>query len=727
MADSLVDVMTYKSKNKDVSKYYSQCKRCFMTGKACIYQREISRILKSVESEAGSSNTWGTAFMLMPFRSTLDEVYRAQLEPCLLTVVENVWRADNVARTGYVICEKICKQIQLSQIICAEISCDNPNVFYELGLSYALDRNISLFIQKSIDKKRDHLKKMLSLASDLYNSYDPFEMLEAKTVNLWNHSKYSVPPTPNNDSITILLGDTTPFPEVINGQELSYSIDGLCRGAVSRTLDKLLKKNTASWPLDKRHTVILSSKGYIENNKEITFQDVENRIRNASCVIVSTHESQPSSYFWLGFAHGLEKDVIPITVEYKDKNNGIDRENQQQTMPEKGSSVLPFDTRALWHIAFPFNKPIELEDQLQSILEIVTTRNKDKYFRNRFWQPFFEEGTVSVFVGSVELTQNKRHVVGEWDYRTVSELTRFFSSLKETMETVIQPPTFQASTRILDKEGTVDKNQRKTYVEELVRKLKSGNSIILASADVNDMTEVALASHGNIQPFESKAWKNSEFSGIVAFKHVDAAAFSTPSVYFQSIKDNSIAKGERGFYDVKGGNIHRDRTYPSQYTQYWEKTEKGYTIYYSHIAKFRLPQSNHWTVVLQGITGPATLGVTQALTGGINEQFTIFNKEAVKQDTRDMLIQAVSKESSDLREFLSEQNDKATPDLMHIQSEKIAKKLTVNFNTEDPIEAIIRIFVMDGGTNRHDERLIIWWDAEVDFEPRNMLTGRGPK
>lgn len=283
--------------------------------------------------------------------------------------------------------------------------------------------------------------------------------------------------------------------------------------------------------------------------------------------------------------------------------------------------------------------------------------------------------------------------------------------------TAIQTPTFQASMTLRGDDGKLDEELRKTYVSELVQKLSAGNSIILASADVNDMTEVALASHADVQPFVFESWKDPAFNGVVAFKSHKEAAFSTPSVYFQSI-DPTEAKGRRGFYDVAGGSTHHQRTYGSPYVPYSEITDKGYSVYFSHVAKLRLHQSNHWTVVLQGITGPATLGVAQALTGGVNERFTVFS-DAVSPDKRDTLFRSVAKESKTLSALLDANRSAVTPRLFEEHAEAITKAMTGSFTAEDPVEAIISVYLMDGGDTRHDERLVIWWD--IAMEPRRMF------
>jgi nucleoside 2-deoxyribosyltransferase len=439
------------SENTRELKYKAFCNTCFMTGKACIYQSDIAN--------CGTYKYNGFAFMLMPFNSTLDEVYRTQLEPCLSSVMEKVSRADDIAKTGYVICEKICKQIQLADLVCAEISCDNPNVLYELGLAYALERSIALFVKKKLD--RNDILKKLGLTESDYNIYYSFDLLNTEDVKLWRLAANKKRPLSTDDKTVIILADSRKFVECINEQPLSYSIDGLCRGAINKTLDVLdeeLKKEIESINLNNRKTITFKSgevKGYFEDKysgdkkkEAISFLDVENYIRNASCVIICTHDSEPLSYFWLGFSHGLQKDVIPITVSLKGANawttQSFDKEIIKNNVIDydRSEASLPFDIRALWHISFQYNHPNDLHDQLANVLKILIHRFKDKQYRRLFWYPFIEQDKVSVYVGSIELDtedkSSKRHVVGEWDYRTVSELTGFFTSIKETMKVVFR-------------------------------------------------------------------------------------------------------------------------------------------------------------------------------------------------------------------------------------------------------------------------------------------------
>jgi nucleoside 2-deoxyribosyltransferase len=744
-----------------------------MTGKACIYQGDIVN--------SGPYKYNGFAFMLMPFNSTLDEVYRAQLEPCLSSVMEKVNRADDIAKTGYVICEKICKQIQLADLVCAELSCDNPNVLYELGLAYALERSIALFFKKKLDRK-DIIKKLGLMESD-YNIYYSFDLLNKEEIKLWKLAANKKRPLSADDKTVIILADSRKFLECVNGQTLSYSIDGLCRGAINKTLDVLdkeLKTEIKSINLNNRKTITFKSgevKGYFEDRysgdkkkEAISFIDVESYIRNASSVVICTHDSEPLSYFWLGFSHGLQKDVIPITVSLKDANTCTNKcvEKEREGIKDgvmdydRSEPSLPFDIRALWHISFQYSHPNDLHEQLANVLKILIHRFKDKQYRRLFWYPFIEQDKVSVYVGSIELDtedkSSKRHVIGEWDYRTVSELTGFFASIKETMKVVIQAPTFQLKQ---EKRGVYEEVDK--YSEELKKKLVQGNSIILATTDVNDMTEVALAVRHNISiPFKKELSEGDQFNGIIAIK--SSSCNSCANGDDQSLCSKTVStfcrfvnndKSERGFVDIARGR--EVNSWKGHYYTYYDvgsdsEDKRLYNAYYAHVAKFKIADGKPWAIVLQGVTGPATLGLVQALTGGINEQFTIFSKD---QDYQMKLLNAIAKEADEgslkkalnnpagtesvFKEYLNEivkssydeddnlkevianiKNKNITSRIFHEQSEMITNALTEGFDSNDAVEAVIRIYTTISEDKNHDDRLIIWWDFVMS--PRIMKT-----
>lgn len=85
-------------------------------------------------------------FVLMPFKKDLDDVYNECIKP---TLVEKHWeckRSDEVFGTRAVI-DIIHEYIFRPDIIIADLSERNANVFYELGFSHAIGKNTILVTQ----------------------------------------------------------------------------------------------------------------------------------------------------------------------------------------------------------------------------------------------------------------------------------------------------------------------------------------------------------------------------------------------------------------------------------------------------------------------------------------------------------------------------------------------------------------------------------------------------
>lgn len=172
-------------------------RRCFMTGEYCSQktniQRErnnqIKRWEKSVrkaqkqqelECERKKKKTEPltiTAFVIMDFSDMSDVVYKWRIEPFIqslhkylyldknehhlycytnvdqknpmihereLDKVERirVVRSDSDPASNYVICSRICQQMQIADLVIVDVSRQNPNVFYEFGMAVALDKLI---------------------------------------------------------------------------------------------------------------------------------------------------------------------------------------------------------------------------------------------------------------------------------------------------------------------------------------------------------------------------------------------------------------------------------------------------------------------------------------------------------------------------------------------------------------------------------------------------------
>lgn len=151
-------------------------RRCFITGELCSKQPNVHK-----EREALHRNKEINAFVIMNFSGMSDVVYKWKLQsfieslkrflyldtdgvtdgqqiacvanagekPTAPSKVEwtqvqkiNVIRADSDTASNYIICSRICQQIQVADIVIVDVSVENTNVFYEFGLAAAFGKLI---------------------------------------------------------------------------------------------------------------------------------------------------------------------------------------------------------------------------------------------------------------------------------------------------------------------------------------------------------------------------------------------------------------------------------------------------------------------------------------------------------------------------------------------------------------------------------------------------------
>ncbi|MCG3130484.1 MAG: hypothetical protein FLDDKLPJ_01246 [Phycisphaerae bacterium] len=89
-------------------------------------------------------------FVIQPFdeRGPFDKRYAEVLEPAISRAGLSPYRVDHDHKTKVVI-EQIETQIRASRVCLADISEDNPNVWYELGYARASNKEVVLICQKN--------------------------------------------------------------------------------------------------------------------------------------------------------------------------------------------------------------------------------------------------------------------------------------------------------------------------------------------------------------------------------------------------------------------------------------------------------------------------------------------------------------------------------------------------------------------------------------------------
>lgn len=109
------------------------------------------------------TNVKPKAFVIMQFSEEYNELYKEVIKPVCEEYGLECERADDFFTTNVII-QDIIQSIVSASVIIAEITPDNPNVFYEVGYSHAIGKPTILLC----DRKRDKLPFDLSSFRTLF-------------------------------------------------------------------------------------------------------------------------------------------------------------------------------------------------------------------------------------------------------------------------------------------------------------------------------------------------------------------------------------------------------------------------------------------------------------------------------------------------------------------------------------------------------------------------------
>lgn len=87
-------------------------------------------------------------FMLSPFGEPFDSYYREVIQPELLRHGHEVFRANDSYTPG-VILQDIFQEILDADVVLADITRENPNVFYELGIAHSYGKQVVMIAQST--------------------------------------------------------------------------------------------------------------------------------------------------------------------------------------------------------------------------------------------------------------------------------------------------------------------------------------------------------------------------------------------------------------------------------------------------------------------------------------------------------------------------------------------------------------------------------------------------
>lgn len=177
------------------TRYSIYSRSCFMTGEFCSKQANVHR-----EREKLHSKNEINAFVVMNYSEMSDVVYKWKLQSFVESLKKffyldrdkqriacvaegkddlpsdgkwtpvtkiNVIRADSNAETNYVICNRVCQQMQIADLVIVDVSVENSNVFYEFGMAAALGKLILPICYSKSFYEMDPPEKAKELLEDL--------------------------------------------------------------------------------------------------------------------------------------------------------------------------------------------------------------------------------------------------------------------------------------------------------------------------------------------------------------------------------------------------------------------------------------------------------------------------------------------------------------------------------------------------------------------------------
>jgi hypothetical protein len=684
-----------------VHRKHNRVDPCFMTGKGCVYTDQIDEGLDSRNRGQVASG-----FMIMPFRQNLTTFFSNSLVPFFRANFgvddkdeDILMRGDEVRRPGVIICEGICKRIQESDFVIAEVSLPNANVFYEMGLAFGIRQKIVLVQHERVQSAKfsQHLAKSLPAGASVWRYVDlqpidpvkfqvhdhlwvsadetPTAQVEPKIVLIELHLGEEVLTEMKGRRMSVVDRDATSRSHTSCQNELLRRVIDTLQAVSqvsSRTTDDIdldfeahvssavglaVHRLCGTFMIDKRtHEVVKSHQAEIQKLQTVKpyvskqggaspigFDTIRSAIDSAYCVIVRTGfpECDPMAYFWLGYGHARGKNVIPITA-IQEAHDPVDD--------------LAFDIRAQRHMTFIQSRPDLLEKELGEALKQMISSDFMKWSRKRFWdQAIGRRGSVHIFTGALHNTTFGREMIGDWDLRTASELASYLASqhYRATIESPVYPPerVFGQQAFNYPKERVA---KEKEYVQRLIRLLENRNCIIIASPDVNPLTELVLGRVYNVAKGQGSNIDHSLlFNKPIAVSTYQNAVVAVKWKSEAADGDGIPAEGAaphrvgRAFYrEEEGGEIAGSRGFESNaitdgriFTTFRSQTDKTEDFkIYSHLVVTANPFSpGHYIVVLNGVSGPATFALSQILTGGVSGEFVEYGDFDSQRESEDFL------------------------------------------------------------------------------------------
>ncbi|MBM4035614.1 MAG: hypothetical protein FJ291_28060 [Planctomycetes bacterium] len=549
-----------------------------MTGKQCMFS---AHPCEEADKKISGENL--SVFVIIPFSPNLETFYLWSLKPLLIRGYglkeERVQRADEVRDIGYIVCEKICRKIQESDLILAEVSTRNPNVFYELGLAYGLQRPIVFLRDRGCQTnilQDARFRQSLNLSETsqvlVYPGVGKLELdidghrlerfvfrppvlqrkqrkLEIRFLSVDRPSasgEEHPEPAEYRDAEAVerylrIAGHllTTGSAEPTRRQDIGICLEDVLKGAVGVAMAEIrldIEKDGARYRNEAWAGIVAKTQDWGTFSSVLTtkvdgkgsFQEISESLESSFCTIIDITDNDPIACFWLGYCHARDLSVIPIS-----------KAGPARVGPHRDSN-LAFDIRALWYAEYEEAKPYEFKAKAAEIMVRLLERDLPDRQRRAFWDRFQPQRKLKVLTGAIHSPALNREMVGDWDVRAISELYSYLPLVREAMSIELATPLYspeeafrrelEAARKQAEQESATLNEARvmgevlKVFRDGVEAHLGGSDVIVIASPDVNPVTEYLLhkvyrvrgPNGAEVQPFEE--CERAEFDGYVAVK-----------------------------------------------------------------------------------------------------------------------------------------------------------------------------------------------------------------
>ncbi len=123
---------------------------------------------KRITKKKTAKKPKGECFVMMPFKSPFDLYYESIFKPAIKATELKPIRADDLFRPSVIVSD-LWGMVQRADILLAELTTKNPNVFYELGLAHAIGKPVIL-VSETMDDVPFDLQQLRVI---LYDKNDP--------------------------------------------------------------------------------------------------------------------------------------------------------------------------------------------------------------------------------------------------------------------------------------------------------------------------------------------------------------------------------------------------------------------------------------------------------------------------------------------------------------------------------------------------------------------------